>query len=131
MNLDISPSGQSCGASVRGLDLREELDEDTIAAIRSAWLDHRVLAFPAQQLTDDDLERFTLYFGPFGDDPYFAAIDGSIRQAVYSGSSVTYIVAVGDREFRVFQQNRETEPLAVGAAVALCWAPEHSVVLEA
>jgi len=28
------------------------------------------------QLTDDDLERFTQYFGPFGDDPYIAPIEG-------------------------------------------------------
>jgi spermidine/putrescine ABC transporter ATP-binding subunit len=59
------------------------------------------------------------------------AIDGTIRQAVYSGSSVTYIVVASGQEFRVFQQNRETEPLAVGEAVTLSWAPEHSVVLEA
>ena len=27
-------------------------------------------------MTDDDLERFTLCFGPFGDDPYIAPIEG-------------------------------------------------------
>ena len=34
-----------------------------------------MLVFPDQPMTDDDLERFTLYFGPFGDDPYIAPID--------------------------------------------------------
>ena len=47
-----------------------------IAEIRAVWLEHHVLAFPAQSLTDDDLERFTLYFGPFGDDPFIAPIEG-------------------------------------------------------
>jgi len=76
MALSITPSGQTCGASVRGVDLREPLDQAVAADIRTAWLAHRVLAFPDQPLTDDDLERFTLAFGPFGDDPFFKAIDG-------------------------------------------------------
>ena len=75
VHLDIEPSGQACGATVRGVDLRA-LDDATTAAIRAAWLDHKVLAFPDQELTDDDLEAFTLRFGPFGDDPFFASIDG-------------------------------------------------------
>ena len=45
MGLDITPSGQACGASVRGVDLSAPLDADTIAAIRAAWLTHLVLAF--------------------------------------------------------------------------------------
>ena len=75
MELDITPSGQACGATVRGVDLRD-IDDDAVAAIRSAWLAHKVLAFPDQHLTDTDLEAFTLRFGPFGDDPFFASIDG-------------------------------------------------------
>ena len=71
----IIPSGQACGATVRDVDLRT-LDDNTAVAIRSAWLEHKVLAFPDQELSDDDLEAFTLRFGPFGDDPFFAAIDG-------------------------------------------------------
>jgi len=76
ITLDITPSGQACGATVRGVDLTSDLDAATVAAIRAAWLDHKVLAFPDQPMSDDDLERFTLNFGPFGDDPYFAPIDG-------------------------------------------------------
>ena len=76
MSLVVKPSGQVCGAEVRGVDLRSELDDDTVAEIRAAWLQHRVLCFPDQPLTDADLERFTLRFGPFGDDTFFGAIDG-------------------------------------------------------
>lgn len=71
----IEPSGQACGATIRGLDLRS-LDDDGVAAVRAAWLDHKVLAFPDQAMSDDDLEAFTLRFGPFGHDPFFASIDG-------------------------------------------------------
>jgi len=76
MKLNITPSGQACGAAITGIDLSKELSADTIADIRAAWLEHHVVAFPDQRLSDDDLERFTLYFGPFGDDPYIAPIEG-------------------------------------------------------
>lgn len=76
MGLLVEPSGQACGATVTGVDLAAPLDPGTVAEIRSAWLEHHVLAFPGQSLTDDDLERFTLHFGPFGDDPYIAPIAG-------------------------------------------------------
>ena len=76
MGIMVEPSGQVCGARVTGVDLASPLDPATVADIRDAWLEHHVLAFPDQQLTDDDLERFTLYFGPYGDDPFIAPIDG-------------------------------------------------------
>ena len=76
MTLDITPSGQSCGASVRGVDLSKPLSDTIVADIRAAWLTHHVLAFPDQEMSDDDLERFTLYFGPFGEDPFIAPIEG-------------------------------------------------------
>lgn len=76
MKLEFSPSGQACGATVTGVDLSRPLYADTVAAIRAAWLEHHVLAFPDQVLSDDDLERFTLYFGGFGEDPFIAPIPG-------------------------------------------------------
>ena len=72
----ITPSGQACGASVTGLDLSQDLGPDMVAEIRAAWLDHHVLVFPDQRLSDDDLERFTLAFGGFGEDPFIAPIPG-------------------------------------------------------
>lgn len=76
MGIEIVPSGQACGATVRGVDLTRPLDDDIVDAIRAAWLEHHVLSFPDQPMDDDDMERFTLYFGPFGDDPYIAPIPG-------------------------------------------------------
>lgn len=76
MTIEITPSGQACGAAISGVDLRTVLDQSTIVQIRAAWLDHKVLSFPDQILSDDDLERFTLCFGPFGADPFFEPIEG-------------------------------------------------------
>ncbi|MFN3312418.1 MAG: TauD/TfdA dioxygenase family protein [Hyphomonas sp.] len=76
MTLTIQPSGQACGAEVRGADLSQPISADLAAEIRSLWLAHQVLAFPDQSLSDDDLERVTLAFGPFGEDPFIAPILG-------------------------------------------------------
>lgn len=76
MSLQIIPSGQACGATVLGVDLAKPLDDATIAQLRGLWLEHHVLAFPDQVLSDDDLERFSRAFGPFGDDPFIAPIEG-------------------------------------------------------
>jgi len=76
MPIEISPSGQPFGASVTGLNLSMPVSSNVVAEIRDAWLQHHVLAFPDQAISDDDLERFTLLFGPFGDDPFIAPIPG-------------------------------------------------------
>ena len=74
MPLHITPSGQACGATVRGLDLTSPLDEATVREIDEASALHHVLAFPDQEMSDDDLERFTLSLGDFGDDPFIESI---------------------------------------------------------
>lgn len=77
----IERSGEVCGADVFGVDLAGPLAPDTVADIRTAWLTHRVLAFPDQHLSDDALERFTLAMGGFGEDPFFAPIAGHTHVA--------------------------------------------------
>ncbi len=79
MSIVVTPSQQACGAAVTNIDLTRAIDESTVADIRAAWLEHHVLSFPDQALTDDDLERYTSYFGPFGDDPFIAPIPGRER----------------------------------------------------
>ena len=76
MILNINPSGQACGAEVTEVSLTQPLSDAEIVAIREAWLEHHVLSFPNQAMSDDDLERFTLCFGAFGDDPFIAPITG-------------------------------------------------------
>lgn len=76
MPLSVEPSGQSCGALVRGVDLTRPLSEALMDEIRAIWLEHQVIAFPDQPLSIDDLKRFALAVGPHGEDPYIAAIPG-------------------------------------------------------
>ncbi len=74
--LTITRTDAAFGAIVRGIDLRRPIDAETAGRLRVAWVTHGVLVFPDQTIDDDDLERFTLTFGPFGDDPYIRPIPG-------------------------------------------------------
>jgi taurine dioxygenase len=60
---DVVPLTKHIGAEIRGLDLRETLDRETIDAIHRAWLDHGVLLFRDQKLSQEDQIRVTGYFG--------------------------------------------------------------------
>ena len=52
----------SFGATMPGIDLRAITGAD-FSAIHRAWIDHQVLVFPAQALTDADLAAFSRRFG--------------------------------------------------------------------
>jgi alpha-ketoglutarate-dependent taurine dioxygenase len=64
--LEVVPLTKHIGAEIRGIDLRDDLDGDTVKAIRKAWLDHLVLVFRGQQFGQEDLVRATGYFGEIG-----------------------------------------------------------------
>ena len=76
MTIEVHAHDAPCGAEVRGVDLGRPLSEAQVKAVRAAWLEHLVLAFPDQPLGVADLERVALTIGPYGDDPYFDAIAG-------------------------------------------------------
>jgi taurine dioxygenase len=53
------------GCEVKGIDLREPIAPTTASAIYRAWLDHAVLLFRDQDLSQEDLIRITGIFGEF------------------------------------------------------------------
>src|SRR5262249_46455455 len=60
--ISVIPSGAALAAEVSGVDLRS-IDDQMFAAIYQAWLDHQVLLFRDQHLSDDDLIAFSRRFG--------------------------------------------------------------------
>lgn len=66
--LRVRPTGAALGAEVEGVDLRA-LDDELFAAVHRAWLDHQVLLFRDQALTDDDLVNFSRRFGELDEAP--------------------------------------------------------------
>ena len=81
MAIEVKPQDASCGAVVSGVDLGGHLGPKEVAALRSHWLRHLVLAFPDQALELADLERFASAIGPFGTDPYFHSVPGHAHVA--------------------------------------------------
>lgn len=54
------------GAEIRGLDISQPLDAETVAALRQAWLDHLVLVFRSQSLDKHQQRQFVGYWGDIG-----------------------------------------------------------------
>ena len=63
---EIVPLTEHIGAEVRGLDLSKPLDEATKKALHQAWLDHIVLIFRGQNLTQEQHMEATKIFGEPG-----------------------------------------------------------------
>ena len=99
--MEINLLEEACGAEVTGIDLTKELSDTEVESIREAWLLHHVLSFPDQSLNDDDLERFTLYFGSFGDDPFIAPIAGR--------KNIIAVKRVADEKVPIFADNWHTD----------------------
>lgn len=74
---EVVPLSGSIGAEIRGVDLRRDLDDRTVAAIRTVWLDRKVVFFPGQHLTPEEHLAFAARFGdPTEGHPVIPGLDG-------------------------------------------------------
>src|SRR3954464_10592636 len=62
LSLTISKVSGALGAEVSGVDLRR-VDDALFDRIHRAWIDHQVLLFRGQTLSDDELVAFSRHFG--------------------------------------------------------------------
>ena len=72
-SIQVKKLGGALGAEVSGIDLSRPVAAETFAEIRKAWLDHLVLRFRGQTLSDPQLMAFSELFGeldPPGPNPY-------------------------------------------------------------
>jgi len=74
--LEIRPLSGAVGAEIFGVDLSRELDDDTVTAIRKAWLDHLVIFFRDQELPPAKLLGLARHFGQPIEYPFVKGIDG-------------------------------------------------------
>ncbi len=87
----------SIGAEIRGIDLRQDLPADTIAAIRAVWLERKVVFFPDQDLDPAQHLAFASRFGQvteghpvipgMADQPEVFEIDYTAARRRYQGRS--------------------------------------------
>ena len=74
--LDIRPLSGAIGAEIFGVDLAQELDAETVAAIRKVWLDHLVIFFRDQDLPPPRLLALARRFGEPIEYPFVKGIEG-------------------------------------------------------
>jgi taurine dioxygenase len=63
--LKFKPLTKYIGCEISGIDLRQPVSSADAAAIYRAWLDHAVLLFRDQDLSQEDLVHVTGIFGEF------------------------------------------------------------------
>ncbi|MCG8544868.1 MAG: TauD/TfdA family dioxygenase [Alphaproteobacteria bacterium] len=67
----VTPISGAIGAEIDGVDISGDIDDDTFAEIRRAWLDHLVIFFRDQSLDDESLKTFGRRFAPLFRHPNF------------------------------------------------------------
>ena len=63
MSIEVSPIAGALGAEVTGIDLAKELTDEQVLTIRRAWLEHLVLFFRDQELSEDQYLAFAHRIG--------------------------------------------------------------------
>ena len=62
--LSVRKLGDALGAEVRGVDLSRPIPDDVFEQIMAAWLEHIVIVFPDQKLSNEEHIQFSRRFGP-------------------------------------------------------------------
>jgi taurine dioxygenase len=58
------PLSDAIGVEIQGVDLSQALDEATVDALKEAWLEHNILLFRDQDVSEESQIRFAGYLGP-------------------------------------------------------------------
>jgi taurine dioxygenase len=75
-SIGVRPIAGAIGAEISGVDLSAPLDDDTIAEIRRAWLDHLVIFFRDQDLPPARFLAFARRLGEPIEYPFVTGIAG-------------------------------------------------------
>src|SRR4051794_22370684 len=101
MTLDIRKITAHIGARVLDVDPAADLDDQTVAELRSALGEHKTLVFDSPDLDAAGQERFATRFGPLtaahptvpgGETPQVLDVDGDVNKANEWHTDVTFVV---------------------------------------
>jgi taurine dioxygenase len=73
--VEVQPIAGALGAEISGVDLSKDLADDTVAAIRRAWLEHLVIFFRDQDLSPARFLEFGRRFGHPIEYPFVKGLD--------------------------------------------------------
>jgi taurine dioxygenase len=74
-SFEVRPIAGALGAEIAGVDLSRDLDDETVAALRRAWLQHLVLFFRDQDLPPAHFLAFARRFGEPIEYPFVKGLD--------------------------------------------------------
>jgi len=74
--IDVTPLSGSIGAEIRGVDLSGAIGRETFSEIHRAFLEHLVVMFPDQHLSQAQQIAFARRFGPVMVDPFMKSPAG-------------------------------------------------------
>jgi alpha-ketoglutarate-dependent taurine dioxygenase len=63
MTISVRKLHPAIGGEIRGVDMRAPMDPATFRAVHDAWMEHLVVVFPDQRITDQEHVAFTRHFG--------------------------------------------------------------------
>ena len=72
----IKNNNSSLGVEVLDFEYGHIFDKTKLEDLRNLWLKFSIIIFNNLKLTHHQLEKFSLAFGVFGDDPYIDSIEG-------------------------------------------------------
>ena len=73
---EIKNNNSSLGIEILDFDYNDIFDEKRIEELRNQWLKYSIIIFKNLELNHQQLKKFSLAFGDFGDDPYIHPIVG-------------------------------------------------------
>jgi taurine dioxygenase len=74
-SIGVHPIAGALGAEISGVDLSVDLDDETVATLRAAWLEHLVLFFRDQDLPPARFLAFARRFGEVIEYPFVRGLD--------------------------------------------------------
>src|SRR5215212_8367048 len=95
----VRPTGAALAADIEGIDLSAPLPSEALAAIKQAWGANLVLRFRNQNLSDEDLMRFSRYFGDLDWAPIAAArvkVPGEDRHVEVAPEGRQYVMVISN-----------------------------------
>ncbi len=78
--IKVQPLAGALGAEIFGIDLSTEIDPATLAEVRQAHLEHLVIFFREQNISDLDLARFARNFGELAMLPPHRQVPGNFPE---------------------------------------------------
>ena len=75
MTITVTPIAGALGAEIAGVDLAQDLSDETVTEIRRAWLDHLVVFFRDQQLSPAEFLAFAHRIGEPVEYPFVKGMD--------------------------------------------------------